>query len=463
MANIYRLIALCLLMVTSSLYAADYTVLKSTGPPVCNVADPPPCPSNLTQAPFGCSIATHINADTCEKGWQITYQGQLGAFNSQTLGFFVKGVPTCPDSSAEFSGKCYCQDGFKPSPDSLQCAPDANAAKCKGLSGGVDNSYTRSYGTGSSSSICAGIGGGSGCTVDIKWDLTYSVNGSKFNSGIGSYGGKTCGSTTFDNAALAAAYNPPASPPAIPAAGDVGSPAPNPCAPGTFPGSVNNVAVCVPPSGTAPVSASTSTTTTAPTSAASAPGSAGGTTSNSTTTCTGSSCSTTTTTIVTGGSGSTPLTTTTTTDQPKDDFCTKNPKSSLCITSTYGTGTCGSSAPACSGDAVQCGIALQGWQTQCALSPSPGQESLAYDAAKTLTGNQTLNLPGNANVNISSASFDQTEFLGGPGGAQDLVVTVSGRVITLPISQVNPWLSRLGFILQAVTFLVCLKIVTREG
>ena len=367
----------------------------------------------------------------------------------------VSGSPACPSGSTEVGGLCYCNDGFKDGADGTSCEADPDAGKCSALSGSVDNSYNRSYGSSSTSDVCPAVGAGSKCTVSITWDTTYSVNGVRQQSGVGKYSGKTCSATTTANA-TAATPVPTSAVPLPPAPGAPGAPAPNPCPKGTYPGTVNGVSVCVPPSSSEPVSTTKTTTTTTPAppgSPSSAPSTAS-TTAN--TTCTGSTCTTTTTTTTTSG-GDTPTSTSTTTQQPKDDYCTTNPKSTQCIESTYGGGTCFSAPPACSGDAIQCAIALQSWQTACALNPSATAESQAYDAAKTQTGSVTGDLPGSESVAIGSTSFDQTAHFTAVGLA-DLNLTVVGNDVTIKLSALNTWLELLGNLGVAVTLLVAIRI-----
>jgi len=144
------------------------------------------------------------------------------------------------------------------------------------------------------------------------------------------------------------------------------------------------------------------------------------------------------------------------------DFCTKNPQAKMCkneFDSTF-AGSC-AAAPICTGDAVMCAIAAATHKQECNWRPGASTESAAYDAAKVRTGDQTGTLAGNTSVSISSASFDQTELLGGAGGIADRTITVMDSSIALPFSTVNIWLQRLGYILQAVTFLLCIRIVTR--
>lgn len=144
------------------------------------------------------------------------------------------------------------------------------------------------------------------------------------------------------------------------------------------------------------------------------------------------------------------------------NFCAQNPTAAICkkgVDSAFSDSCSG--APACSGDAIECAIANATYKANCALNPAAGTESAAYDAAKVLTGNQTTTLPGNGTVALSSGSFSTTELLGTATGLSDLTVTVVGRSVTLPFSSLNAWLEALGRLGQAVTFLLCLRIVSR--
>ena len=123
-------------------------------------------------------------------------------------------------------------------------------------------------------------------------------------------------------------------------------------------------------------------------------------------------------------------------------------------------GECGK-APICDGDAVLCAVAAATFKQECNWRPGPSVESAAFDTAKVLTGDQTGNLPGNSSVAIGPSSFDQTNILGSAFGISDRSITVMGSTINVPFSVVNVWLERLGLVLQAVTFLLCIRIVTR--
>lgn len=240
---------------------------------------------------------------------------------------------------------------------------------------------------------------------------------------------------------------------------------------GGQPGTVNGTSVCIPfPPGT--TAQTTSKNGSVGLNPQGLPESKSSTVSN---VCTGNSCTTTTVTnTISGGSvsivngvpvvsGGTSSTTTESSSVSKADFCTAKPKDPQCGQigsgeSTFG-GTCGT-APACSGDAIQCAIATAVFQTNCALSvPESSPEMDAYNAAKAKTGSQTGNLPGSESVDVGPTKFDQSNLLGAGVGMSDLVVTVHGQTLTLPLSSINQYLAILGRILQAVTFLICARIV----
>lgn len=241
---------------------------------------------------------------------------------------------------------------------------------------------------------------------------------------------------------------------------------PSTCKKGQVPGEVNGVSVCVTAGTTTSTGGGTTTTetTTNPDGTTTTDGTG---TKTSTTTCDGATCTTTTTTTTTtggsgGGGGSAGETTTTTV--PQASYCAENPGSAQCKPEVEGTfaGACGS-APACTGDAVQCAQATYVFQAACSLAKPPDSaESAAYAAAvANADGDKTADLPGNSTVNLSPGSFDQSEFLGAGTGMRDVTISVMGSPITLSFAEVNLWLARLGNVLLACTFLLCIRIVTR--
>jgi hypothetical protein len=182
------------------------------------------------------------------------------------------------------------------------------------------------------------------------------------------------------------------------------------------------------------------------------------------TSCTGSKCTTTTTTTTTqptvGGVPGTSSVSVHTESEPKEDFCEENPRSAMCVESSFTGGACG--APdACEGDAIQCAIQAVAKKTACALDRSPdSSEQAALDAAKSVTGNAVSNLAANSSYALGAGSFDQTELLTG-SCIPDRSVTVFGRVVVIPLSGVCPYLEILGRVLVSVSLLLAARIVFR--
>jgi hypothetical protein len=87
-------------------------------------------------------------------------------------------------------------------------------------------------------------------------------------------------------------------------------------------------------------------------------------------------------------------------------------------------------------------------------------DAAAAAAARPL-GDETAGLAGNRSVSIGPGTFNTAPLIGAATGLSDLQVTVFRSQVTLPFSSINIWLERLGVILQAVTFLLCIRIVGR--
>lgn len=354
------------------------------------------------------------------------------------------GPPVCPGNSTDDipSGLCACNSGFVDDSAKAGCLPQDNAA-CKALEG--QSTYISGPGPMRPLQV---VCGSVGCEVKLSGvvaTLTDKATGAVSSQGDGTITSKPCT-------------------PGAPSAGGAGPMpigTPTSCK-GAY-GQVNGVSVCI---GMDPNTnviekqvAGPSTTASAPTSGASAPSIAGapaGTVSKDvSTSCVNENCTTTTTYRDASGN---PLGSESET-KPQPNFCKDNPTISICKTGSF-SGTC-NSAPSCDGDAVMCAVARSTFETNCALNPAASSESQLYGASKLLTGDQTAALPGNSTVAITSANFDQTELLGAASGMTDQTIVVMGRTIVLPFSDVNIWLSRLGVIMQACTFLLCLRIVTR--
>lgn len=118
-------------------------------------------------------------------------------------------------------------------------------------------------------------------------------------------------------------------------------------------------------------------------------------------------------------------------------------------------------AVACEGDAIQCAIARDQYRRSCELMDKESAESALYGANKGKEGNQTADLPGNETISLESR-IDTSDALGaGASGVSDLSVTVWNQSVTLPFSQINPYLAHLGSVLLAVSFLMAVRIVGR--
>lgn len=340
--------------------------------------------------------------------------------------------PLCPANSLDpGTNECVCSSGYREAADHQSCEADKGCDSFKGGSDLFTGGSMRLPGA----SYCPNNGVGSGCGATVTGAWATVKNGVKTWTAEVSYTGKSC----------------------TPSSGPTGNndnEAPTPCK--GQPGTVNGVPVCIPFGPQNPPSdVVTKETKTNP----------DGSTSEVTkhTTCEETKCTTvtTTTTTIVGPSGPTTKTDTETTDQPKDSFCKENPQSPMCKTSSFGGGDCGAQ-PSCDGDAIQCAVARFTFSTQCALTvePKDSADIAAYKAeAAKGQGDQTKGIT--TEVRIGADSFDQSDALGSRGGLQDQVVTVAGQQITIPWSVANDKLILIGQIVQAVTFLLCLRIVFR--
>jgi len=255
-------------------------------------------------------------------------------------------------------------------------------------------------------------------------------------------GGKTCDQAKADNAAAV----PPKLPPID--SDKPGAPAPTPCKPGTFSGTVNGVSVCVPPTGDKPVSTNDETKTTNPDGST--------TTKTKETSCDGANCTTTTTTTTVPAGGGAGQTSTEKQEKPQKAFCEENPTLSICKSGSFG-GSCDAGF-SCDGDALQCSIAREQHQRNCQMFDKSSAESSLYDVEKGKTGDQTAELPGSTSVALSGASFSQAPVFVSQG-LSDLTLTVAGNTVIVEMTRLNEWLEILGLIAVAVTSLVCVRVV----
>ena len=381
--------------------------------------------------------------------------------NSGNYSYGIAGpISTCPANSTGTT-TCTCSAGYV----------DSGSNSC--ISNSVNTCNTLNA-SGNGLAIQTNTPGLHTCYNGILVTATgaaFGTQGGAITSGE-LYGPFTCGAscTGVSNGGNASASSPSGNP----AASTSNGVAQGQCPTGQYWGTVNGVGTCVPSvssisggSGTSASAAGGSTS--APTSGLGANAPPTATQSTNQTTCSGGNCTTTTT--YQNGSGTAVGTTTSTV--PLTTYCAQNPTATGCPstpstnTDTFSAAACGS-PPACSGDAIACATATAAWQTQCDLTVVPttgptSTEITAYNAALAgPTGDQTLQNNLTTTTNISSASFDQTNILGAGAGVSDVTVAMPmGGSVTLPLHLVNSWLSVLGNVLMAVTFLVCLKIVGR--
>jgi len=366
----------------------------------------------------------------------------------------------CPAGASLSGSTCTCQ-----APTSQQlgtgagstCAvpelPDPCLAKMGTSAGRMQAPYSGGSLSGPYTNLCellpasAGTTKHPGCGITVDYDFAsgYDVPGKGVKTGYGVY---TAGCTPGAGDGSSSSGAPPSSTPENPVAG---APAPTPCKAGEYTGSVNGRSVCIrDQSGTNVVKSDKKGTA----------GDGSVTEEAKNTSCRGSKCVTTTKTTTTPAGGGAAVVTTSSTEEPKDDYCTKNPRSAMCITSAY-TGSC-NGPQVCDGDAIQCAIAAQALRTACALSPEPDGSDIDYLAAKARpVGSVTGDLPGNSIISIGPGNFDQTDALGGGACIGDRSVFVFGAELTIPLSRVCPYLVILGNALLFVSFLLAGRIVVR--
>ncbi len=423
--------------------------------------------------------------------------------------YFVTGS-ACPVNSTGTT-TCTCNAGYTDIAGVCTSGAPSEDTFCKTMAGGAAGYYSAPYATdmanpnGTYTHLCvtkpAGSGGSKpGCSITVDYNMAVP--------GVAKYGSATftgagCTADPASTGTGAATSQPAANCTGAcltgAGTGTVGTTAPAlSCPAGSVIGTVNGTQICSPSAdlnmvmaGPTITATTGSGTTAAPINTIDAAAPSTATTEKSQISCTGGNCTTVKTFTASDGSvvgtntivqsvtslcSSSPDlpicrgkngTATGTTDgtcvgsacgSTQTDFCTSNPTSILCVAHTF-SGTCGS-APACSGDAIACAIAAATFESDCILKTA-SSESALYTAKSTLTGNQTGSLPGNDTVNIGSGSFSQADDIGGSGGVADLNISVSGRNITLPFSNLNQYLVYIGNLFLACAFLLSVRIVSR--
>jgi len=167
---------------------------------------------------------------------------------------------------------------------------------------------------------------------------------------------------------------------------------------------------------------------------------------------------TTTTTTTTPAGGGTPSTQTKTDTktEPKDSYCKTNPNDTQCksISSASGGETC-DTPPVCNGDAVQCMMVTQQWQTRCNLERVDDIVK-AGQALGTAADPMAGQLPSPANapqVDVGKISQDPLF----TGGALDLskTIMVGGMSVVIDATYVNQYAELMGYVNLICTAFVC--------
>lgn len=256
----------------------------------------------------------------------------------------------------------------------------------------------------------------------------------------------------------------------------VGPLPPETCPTGQTMGQVNGQNVCVKSDGnpgdpngpqTTPTPPPPDTTTKSPTVT-----NPDGTTTQTTitTTTTNNITTTDTTTTNTGTDGTQTVSTTSTSSptpdappkDPMDDFCVKNPTVEVCRKKKDGEfgGTCG--AFTCTGDPIQCAIAREQHTRNCTLfttetSLSTLGNELGSGTDSGVSANPA-NLENRTIINLPTA-LDKSKVFGSACMA-DLSVQVMSSSITIPFSNLCPYMEMMGKIVVAFSMLSAARIVS---
>lgn len=181
------------------------------------------------------------------------------------------------------------------------------------------------------------------------------------------------------------------------------------------------------------------------------------------TTCKGNTCTTEKTTTTTTNNNTSSSSTTTKTES-KEDYCKANANAQQCKGDEEKEGKFGGSCEAgftCEGDALQCAVAKEQYKRSCQMFETPSDESKLYQAAvaKGRDADVTASLPGNKSFDVSNG-IQSSDLLGGARCVPNLNVTVWGRSVSLPLSDICPALGYMGWVLVAVSGLVAFRIVS---
>ena len=228
------------------------------------------------------------------------------------------------------------------------------------------------------------------------------------------------------------------------------------CGAGLCPGTVNGQAVCVACTSPRETTTNKDASTEVSTPASGASSATSSTSSGSSTTkCEGDKCTTTTTTTTNPDGSKTDKTSTK--EQPKSDFCTDNPRSSICKEGGTWGGSCGSFS--CDGDAVTCAIAQASWKSACALDIEPTDSKVQAGNTALSGGDRPAGHPGNnPSSSLFTANLDQTNPYGSTCPA-DIPLNVMGNVVSIPLSSACDTFRLMGQVAVAFTLLAAAFVI----
>lgn len=393
------------------------------------------------------ACAAWVSAATAYDGntrWVVSVTSEYyctwgGSAWGSTPGFWLnrRESSSCPANSTLSSGSCICDSGYTQDGSACVVVKTPEETYCESLDGQTAVASmprpSSSSGLGSFSTCYSNPYSLSACSGTMQPDL------------CGEYGGGAycTGKVTFSSSAPCTGTPTPEDPDPVP------TPLPEPLPPGMCPGEVNGVPVNVPCTST--TSSSTSSKDTSDSS-----GNTGSETTSRTTTCTGSgSCSTTTTTTTTTNGVS--VTKTETTSQPKGEFCAQNPGAAECGDKSSFGGSCASGFT-CTGDPVQCASAKKVHELSCAVTEPSAESALYADSVDLSAG--AADLPSQS-ISIGPGSFASGNALGVSACIADRTVTIAGTSVTVPFSDICPYLAHLRLMLLAVAWLMAFRIVSK--
>lgn len=436
------------------------------------------------QFPLTASLGTGTQSSTCTL--HGTYSSWYFSVNAVTSG-------ACPVNSTVAAGDCACNNSFHQngSSSTTTACVVAQDLYCNAKSGKSAGQYTYPLASGES---VTGAKGTHLCEFRLASDnllplespgcamsVVYTMGAPGFKVGNATYSGSGCNSDSVSDGSSALVGD--ANSVAGVTAGLTGGAAPDLCSPGSVPGTVNGLAVCSPLSDINVMMAGPSSTATAPSGSASSPTSGLGgnapptaTSESSSTTCAAGSCTTT----ITFNNSVGAVVGTSTASQTVAQFCAASPNAAICGSLPAGgaggaagaagaagdgmskfctdnptaaackktgdstwAGTCGT-APACSGDAIQCAIAAADFQSSCllktALSPDTDTASVYNKAADGSDGINTDTMKAAAHGSaVNVGSFNQAGSNWGRACPADPVINISWGTVsawTLPLSRV---------------------------